>query len=298
MKFNMVATQVPYRQHLEPIWEALGSDEQGVFVGRVNGVLHVKPADVWVTAAYRDFQRVYPLRGKTVLMEHGCGLQWFAPHVLDRVRRADLIAAPNAFVGDRYAALGAHVEIVGTPKMDALMGIPAPRQGTVAVSFHWTSLRQRTTVLELYRDALEKLAANHHVIGHAHPRVFVEVAKFWASLGIEAVQDFTEVVRRADVYCCEHSSTLYEWAALGRPVVLLHSPAGRRVVPQASGLRYDSHAHIGQTARPETLLSAVGLALVGDGCERARAAARVELYPYLGRSTARMIDALHEMEEP
>jgi hypothetical protein len=73
------------------------------------------------------------------------------------------------------------------------------------------------------------------------------------------VPDFADVCRRADVYVCDNSSTLYEFASTGRPVVVLNSPQYRGTVNH--GLRFWDAAHVGLHAWPGDNL--------GDVVERA-----------------------------
>ena len=74
--------------------------------------------------------------------------------------RADLIAAPNTYIADRYRAFDSRtcVVVVGTPKMDTLLKVPHTSDGrTVAVSFHWTGMRSGRTVPREFRDELRRL---------------------------------------------------------------------------------------------------------------------------------------------
>ncbi len=284
-----VATHDSYRQHLRPVYEATG----GEWITTKADL--PESAEVWVTASARDFAEVRKLPGRHVVMEHGVGLQWYSTQHLARFARADVIAAPNAYIADRYRTFDSRtrVEIVGTPKMDGLLEVPLESDGrTVAVSFHWTGMRSGRTIPRAFRDELRRLAEHTTVLGHAHPRFFDLAAKFYVGLGIEPVADFTEVVRRADVYACDHSSTIYEWAALDRPVVLLERGGS---VPQSSGLRYTDHADVGPSATPDTLTEVALLSLGGDP-EHAdqRAAATAELFPYLGHATANVVAILEE----
>ncbi len=281
---TFLATHASYRQHLRPVYEAMDQARW------LESTKDPGTASVWVTASARDFAETRKLKGAHVVMEHGVGLQWYsAPH-LARFARADVIAAPNDYIASRYRTYDSRlrVEVVGTPKMDGLLKVPHESDGrTVAVSFHWTGMRSGRTVPREFRDELQRLNEHTTVLGHAHPRFFDLAAKFYTGLGIEAVADFNEVVRRADVYACDHSSTIYEWTALDRPVVLM---SRRGVVPGSSGLRYIDHADVGPTATPDTLTEVALMSLGGDA-EHAeqRRAATLELFPYLGHATARAV---------
>lgn len=93
-----------------------------------------------------------------------------------------------------------------------------------------------------------------------------------------------------------HNSVLYEWAALGRPVVVLDAPWFRRNVDH--GLRFWSHADIGIRVRePEQLIDAVAEAVQDPSDVRARRESLVaDLFRDLidGRSARRAADAIRE----
>jgi CDP-glycerol glycerophosphotransferase (TagB/SpsB family) len=107
---------------------------------------------------------------------------------------------------------------------------------------------------------------------HAHPRIAAEVAAAAERMKLEFIESFAEVVERAHVYAVDNSSTLFEFAALDRPVVVLNAPHYRRDVHH--GLRFWEAASVGvQVSGPAELASAI----VGDpAAEPAQAAARAK----------------------
>lgn len=288
---GFLASLEAYRQHLRPVAERL-DDVVWVETPHAFTRQRVAPhADIWITAAERDHAVVRRLGTPTVFMEHGCGLEWFQPARLANVMTAAAIAAPHEHAASRYRAArrGVPVTVVGTPKMDQLLQVPRPQGTTVAVAFHWSGVRrQRRAVWWSYRRALRQLAAVVPVIGHAHPRVATESKAFYGTLGIEWVPSLTEVVARATVYAVDAGSTLYEWAALGRPAVALDRPPG--LLPCPSGLA----PVVGPTATPDTLVATVADVLRCDRWAAQRLAATAELYPYLGRATDRMLQVIHD----
>lgn len=289
----LVASHEAYRQHLRPVAAALAPLTTTAWLESPALVNEVE-AGTWVTASARDFGYVKD-RGTTVLMEHGTGLQWYPEFQLAQMKGADLIAAPNRFVAERWheAAPAARIEVIGTPKMDALRKIPVAGDGVVAVSFHWSGFPM---VPESFRQSLHRLASEHRVIGHAHPRVFERMLRFWASLGIEPVREFEDVVARADVYLCDHSSTIYEWAALGRPVVFLQRPT--RLIGYLTGLRYQAFTDVGSHADPDSVCGLTDDALAHpETFADQRQAATRELYPFLGTATDRMVRLIQEVTD-
>jgi CDP-glycerol glycerophosphotransferase (TagB/SpsB family) len=118
-------------------------------------------------------------------------------------------------------------------------------------------------------------------------------AGLWRQLGIEHVTLFDAVAARADLYVCDNSSTLYEFAALGRPVVVLNSPAYRRDLDLWP--RFWRCADVGvQVDRPDDLEVAIHLALDDPPAIAARRRAVVdEVYPLLdGRAAQRSAEAI------
>lgn len=286
MRLGVLATHEAYRQHLRPVWAALG-EHAAVWAERTQDIRRAE-VDTWLSAGTVDFHMTMRRPARHILMEHGCGLQRYPVNEMRRIAKASLILAPNDYAAERHREFSRHVEVIGTPKMDALVRIPAPAPGLAAVSLHWS---EHGAAMTRWREAFAAIEVP--VIGHAHPRVFDHVARMYDRLGIEAVRSFDEVVARASVYACDHSSTLYEFAALGRPVVMMDKDP-TKTIPRPSGLRYRDHADVGPQALPETLGAILGAVLEhGDPeHEPQRRAATSDLYPFLGGSTARAVAAL------
>jgi hypothetical protein len=103
------------------------------------------------------------------------------------------------------------------------------------------------------------LARRFTVIGHGHPRRS-ELASRYRRAGIEHVASFSEVCRRASIYVADNTSTLFEFAATGRPVVVLNARRYRRDVRH--GLRFWDAAGVGPNVdRPRDLPDVVARAL-------------------------------------
>lgn len=220
-------------------------------------------------------------------MEHGVGLAWHRRDDLAAIAKTQVLA-PNDFIADRYRTAGIAATVIGTPKLDHLLALPSG--AAVAVGFHWTSAVY-SHILADYEDAIRELAERVPVIGHGHPRAWRRLEPYWRSLGIEPVEDFEEVVRRSKLWVCDHSSTIYEYAALGRPVVLLKGP--ERKPFESTGLRYTSFTGIGPHADPKTLVPVVLDALQAPESHAAfRREATWELFPYLGKSVHRVLNVL------
>lgn len=293
--FGMLGSQQSYRDHMRPIWDALSEEERGCWAESQSGIT---TASTWLDASQRDFTALRRFGVKRVHMEHGVGLQWYPARQLQQLQQADAIAAPNAWIADRFKERSRRlrVEIIGTPKMDLLHALEPG--DAAAISIHWTGvLRQRETSLTAWRPLMEELAGAHELLGHAHPKIWKQAERLYREIGIEPVQSFEEICSRASLYFCDHGSTLYEWAALDRELVLLRRPGHQQQVPQASGLLWESFSGIGPELKLGGSLRAALEAAADPQYRTARQEASALLYPYIGSATQRAVRLLREIEE-
>ena len=271
------------------------------------------------------------LRPRTVaLVEHGAGQAY---DVADGGYSGGpgrdnvvLFLCPNETSARRNRAAypRAAVEVVGSPRVEALRSVAGTspdgrgeatgsspgrqrRQDgppAVALSFHFDSpMRVRVpeagSALEHYRPGLERAitemrGAGLEVLGHGHPRGGQRMARLWRRLGVEWVPDFADVVARASAYACDNSSTLYEAAACGIPVVVMNAPWYRRGLD--AWPRFWRCADVGiQVDGPGALADALAAALEDPPEVAARRAEVVaEVYPLLGGAAKRSAHALLE----
>jgi hypothetical protein len=271
-----------YADHLLPVWWALPPELRGEFyVGRLaaervasEGVQAIQGRPLGthrltVVAAFSDMLALG--RRPSVMVEHGAGQSYDgdpasvadASYSGGRERgRVELFLCPNERVASRNRAAypNARVELVGSPRLDpwwlptrAL--VPGRKTAvaagqTVAFSFHWDCRLVPETrsawphyAEELIQVVRELKAEGVTVLGHGHPRLWDRIGPWWDRIGAIPVQDFTEVLDRADVYVADNTSTLYEFAALDRPVVVMNAPWYRRDVDH--GLRFWTHSRLG-----------------------------------------------------
>lgn len=253
-----------YVDHLAPVWQALGADA-GRFHVRgsqtlaaatgLAGVTEEGPvgSDPIVTVATSDYLAALRSgRRRIALGQHGAGQSYGTRHPSypggDGQEDVGLFLVPNATAArvtlERYPT--ARVAIVGCPKVDRLPHrIPDGRSGVVAISTHWNAriAPEAGSAWPAFGRALLDLTKTHPVIGHAHPRMLGRVGPFYRAAGIEVAADFPEVLERADVLVMDNSSSLFEFAATGRPVVVLNPPQYRRGVNH--GLRFWEAAGVG-----------------------------------------------------
>lgn len=259
------ASEPQYLAHLLPVWDALEPEERGtLWVSRIvasrapahrtarSDVRVGRPSssgEVILVASYQDSRSCR--HRPRVYLEHGAGQTYRGdPKAAEHGSYSGgrdhegtvLFLCPNEAVASRWRATydNVAVEVVGSPIVES-RGDLAKQQGqrpVVAVSFHWDCrlCPESRWALPHFKAALPHLAERFDVIGHGHPRYHRFFERLWRELDIEHVTDFDEVARRADVYVCDNSSTMYEFAALDRPVVALNAPWYRRDVEH--GLRF------------------------------------------------------------
>jgi len=314
LPIDAVAGRVHFLDHLAPVWAALSVERRGTFwvkpdvleYAQLRGVdaVPLPGRDVpgngpVLCAAYSDLERAAIRQRPLILMEHGCGLSFPEHHAgyaggQGLRARVSLFIAPNEITAAKTRATfpTAPQVIAGTPKLDAWHQKPKkrrPRKPTVAISFHWDGSRvcpEAGTAWPYYRDALPELATAYQLLGHGHPKIIDELAPEYERLGIEVVRDFEEILERADLYVNDCSSTLYEFASLDRPVVVLNAPWFRRDVDY--GLRFWLYSDIGvECNEPTHLVDAVAEAWVDAPERQARRREISEaLYPNRGRAAA------------
>lgn len=239
---DLVASQPHYRDHLQPLWDALPDQLKG-------------PGDAALVASGRDLAAARRAGyARFAYLEHGIGQSYGTGHPAypgggGPRRQVGLFLSPNetAAAADRAASPRARVEVVGDPRLDSLptRSPHEPPGPVICTSFHWDArvAPEARSAHRHYTAALRDLVDRFFVIGHAHPRGRGQVTPMYARLGIPFVPSFDDVCRRADLYVCDNSSTIYEFASTGRPVVVLNIPAYRRGVEH--GLRFWEAAGVG-----------------------------------------------------
>lgn len=314
---DFAAHTAPYVEHLAPIFRALPEEHRGRFYvtswaragavdsGIPDADLVVDDGDALpagahiVVASYRDTTRA---RGRPVILcEHGAGQAYSNRHssYVGGVGRDDVVlfVVPNGQAATRnrrrYPAIPNAV--VGCPKLDELAVVPPPTgPPTVAISFHWRCqvVPEAGTALDDYSPVLADLradlaAAGIDLLGHAHPAIATEIGPVYAAAGIEFVPSFTDVVRRAHLYAVDNSSTLFEFAALGRPVIVLNAGSYRRNVHH--GLRFWTEVGVGLNVDdPAELLPTILRALEDpEDVRRSREASVARVYPVRDGTSAR-----------
>ena len=160
-----------------------------------------------------------------------------------------------------------NIAIIGTPKLDKWYNYKKPKNDMpiIAISFHHDrqACSESMSAFPHFEEVLPQLFTQQKwkILGHGHPRMIDKLIKIYNQYNIEYTKDFDEVLRRADLYICDHMSTLYEFATVdNKPVVVLNAPWYRRDVEH--GLRFWEHSDVGINCNnPEDLFDCIEEAL-------------------------------------
>lgn len=285
---DFLASEPQYADHLVWIYRQLPRRMRGDFYTGIDGAraghrlwrMSIKQcrsnpspgSRLTVVASYRDLKAARRAGRPVAFCEHGAGQSYRGTRSGSYIGASDREGAAVVLVPGVHALarqLAAHPGIpafaIGCPKLDVhhrdkpktLTGSP-----TVAISFHWDCkiAPETRSAFEHFRPALIRLSHEFELIGHAHPRIATKLKSAYHEMGIEFVEDFEDVIKRADVYAVDNSSTLFEFASLDRPVVVLNAPFFRRDV--SHGMRFWEFADIGvQVDNPARLAAGVKIAL-------------------------------------
>lgn len=296
---DVLASEPHYAEHLRPVFDALPGEVRGTFTANPD---ELTPGSTVLVAAWKD----YAATGErpVVFFEHGAGFTYTTRHRSyaggPGRERAVLFCNVNEIVDTANKAAYPHAQhaIVGAPKLDTLTTLepPSAQPPVVAFSWHWNCqvVPETRNALPLYRYPLPKLAAARRdewrPLGHAHPRAWHQLDPLYRRWRWETARTFDEVARRASVYVCDTSSTIYEFAALGRPVIILNAPWYRRDVEH--GLRFWRHMPGIQVDAPEQLDGAIRAALYDDTWADERRRITEIVYPNLGNAAATAAKAI------
>jgi hypothetical protein len=241
-----------------------------------------------------------------VLAQHGAGQSYggvrgtlaHQPGYPGGVDNGDvgLFLAPNEHAARRWreAYPKAKVAVVGCPKLDTLPHREGKPGRVVAISFHWKKPNppEAGWAFDDFARAIPALRERFELIGHAHPLASGKLAAFYRHHEIEYVPAFEDVCRRADLYVCDNSSTIFEFASTGRPVVLMNARQYRRHVDH--GLRFWTAASVGVGVDDPSDLGDTIEAALDDRHEAQREAALDVVYAYRTGATQRAAEAIAE----
>jgi hypothetical protein len=319
---DVVASAPHYADHLAAVLGALPEGARGSFMTsspptatriRQLGYEPTEPHRTGhrvLAASYGDMRIAASLRSRGVaLMEHGAGQSYGGRGVnhgsyAGGTNRGGvglfLHPGPHPAARDRKAYPRARVEIVGSPHLDTLPRREAPPGRVVAFTFHFNGpvCPETRTAYPDFFPAITRLVSRFELLGHGHPMLWSmgqpgrRLADRYRAAGIEAVRDFEEVCRRADVLVFDNTSVGFAFAATGRPVVVMNSPRYDRRVTH--GLRFWEAASVGVNCDdPRKLGDCIEEALADPPERRAAREAALDLvYAYRSGAGQRAADVL------
>lgn len=319
---DFYCSQPHYVDHAAPIWQQLDPAARGTFWIAPRTTLHVhararaldvrfgppvqRPQQLTVVFGAVDLPAVQ----RPILADHGAGQTyqgidhpaWAGGGGRERVVRF-LVPNEHAAAANRRRYPRIPSVIVGSPRVEQLRRIPRRTGGPrVVFSRHWDGSPLERQVPELrsawrhWRSAIAALAAaSTGLVGlHAHPRVARAAHREAERLSVPFLATFDDVVAAADVYAVDNSSTGFEWAALGRPLIWLDAPWFRREVEH--GLRFWSHVDVGVNVSRECELAAtVDRLVAGCAIGEPRPDLVEDLFPIVDGAAAAAAAAIEEL---
>lgn len=315
MKLDLLATEPHFVDHLLPIWRALPVDVRGEFVTpsylsahrHHRGLPRNRPParEAALVASWGDHKRARDMGFRHIArIEHGIGQSFGTGHPSYAGGRGcedvELFLTPNDYAARLWQAAYplARVAVVGCPKNDRLPSYVPTDPITVAVSFHWDGRGHIAETGSAFADYAAAVLAlrdrNYRLIMHGHPKGQAEYKRWALRHRIPFEPDFEAVQRNAALYVCDGVSTLYEFAATGRPVVVVNALAYRPHVNH--GLRYWDAADVGiQVDSPAALGAAIDEALIDAPIRRRNREAALEMvYAHRGDAAQRAARSLSQ----
>lgn len=328
-QIDFLATQPHYIDHIAPVWDALVDDNLGSFYIPQNLLGHAQRKlrnhlylftyenhdlttygiNPILVCSYGDMKyahRISPER-RIFMMEHGTGHGFGTSAYPNGPGERDVVSLflpPNQYTADKiHTVRSTACEVVGTPKLDWIIQyeetfLQRSHPATVCISFHHGSRNRKPpeagSAFEHYKDVVASLKPHYNLVAHGHPLSRVRDLPFYASIGVPFIEDFKDVMKIADVYVNDLSSTLYEFAATSKPVVVLNAPWFRKNVYH--GLRFWDYADIGiNVENPMDLKRAIDKTLSDPTLflpQRKKAV--LDLFPYLGHSAIRAANVIRQ----
>jgi CDP-Glycerol:Poly(glycerophosphate) glycerophosphotransferase len=324
-RVDFITSRTHFWSHLEPVHREIarrgvagmtafplpGVDEPT----EIAPVMQVEPKRLTVVSATSDMFAAHRAGRRVVLMEHGAGQSYSnrdVSYVGGRGRtKAELVLVPNEQAAARHRKFydDPPCVMVGCPRVDTLLDIQVVHREefipVVGITWHWDAHRispeARSAwpfIGEAVLDALCTMrdAREISLIGTAHPRIIEAIRPEYERRGIEVVEG--NAIFTADVLVADNTSTMYEFAALDRPVVVLDSPTYR---PQRHhGLRFWDCAaigpRVGRRGGELAYRTAVEFALDPDDEQVERRREIMErVFPFRGQATGRAADAIMEI---
>lgn len=323
-KVSFLASERHFIDHLLPIWNDLPKHVKDKFYVHKDAEIYAQYMKLdytlydhaihndfmlrkniyGVVASWGDLRRLGKGNVQAIYLEHGAGQTYNARHNSyaggKNRNNVILFLCPNKFVEKRNKEYypDKATKIIGCPKLDVLHNKTFKinkKEPIIGVSFHWDCkiCPETLSTYEYYKAAI--IETDYNILGHSHPRLWEIAKKHYRQNNISRTQFFSEVLERCDVYCVDNSSSLFEFASLNKPVVVLNAPWYRREVEH--GLRFWEFADIGVNCdAPEDLNEAIKEAVKDTARQRKRRMKIIdEVYPVRGNATQKAVEAIMDV---
>lgn len=315
---EVFASQPHYVNHLAPVVRMLDSEARMLVTSEellayardlgcpniaIGVPRHAGPPTL--VAGYRDADWTFSGR-RLALLEHGVGQTY--RDVSHKAyaggpdwERLSLVLSPGPHAAKhwRHFYPGLKVVEVGVPKLDRWCYVrdrPQHDPQVVAFAFHWPC-KQTAETWPAFDDWADRIAAlprdRWTLLGHWHPRWGDTLRRWYSRHDIEPVERFDQVLDRADLLVADNTSVMYEFAAVGRPVLCLEESRWRHDVEH--GLRFWSYPPGITAGDALPLEDYIDAALADDPHSRElRTSAVASAYGTLadGQATSRAVEAL------
>lgn len=321
---------------MAPVWLKIPEEYRGQFAviasladyARTKGIkptVYRDKQDMWdrlvlqerrltVVCGHQDPKFTDSLNRPNVIMMHGVGFIFDEdrshpsyPGTQQNRKLTRLMLSTNKRIAkiEREANPHIRVEVVGCPKLDWYHRKPGKyrykptEHPTIALAWHWDcKVADATgTAFYEYERTLGRLRNHYKLLGHGHPHIIDKLIPRYEELGIEVVRDLSQVFERADMMVCDASSAMFEFAAIGKPVVVADSPIYQGV--DYGGMFY-LRTQLGMVSKaPNYLMDAVTKAIPDPKQVRERRKAAVkQCYTYTdGYCAQRAAKAILEVLE-
>ena len=310
MTVDVYASEPHFIDHIAPVWLKLSEDIRGEFRTTPRNLEHAESLGITATvnaptlnptivASWGDYRKT---NGHVIYMEHGIGHTYSNNHPsyagAPGKDRVTLFLNQHKLTDQRNKAAYPNAEhaIIGVPRMDSV-AVRGVENRTVAISFHWDCkvAPESRSAFDHYRRFIGDINKIEGItlIGHCHPRKGWRetVEPYYTANNIEFVPTFAEVLDRADFYIIDNSSTGYEFAAAGRPVIHMNAPWYRKTINH--GIRFWDHIPGPTVENGLQLIRTIPGFITGfETYEPQRKKVVKTLFPHLGNATQVAVKAI------
>lgn len=317
MKIDVYASENHYVDHIAPIWLKLPDKYRGTFYVsknsyqkaqsyNIDSIISLPIGLLTLVASYGDYRKT---NGHVIFMEHGIGNTYSNDHPSyaggmgkDRVV---LFLNQHYYTQEKNinAYPSAKQAIIGTPKLDSInrdLNFTFNDKPNICLSFHWDCnvAPETKTAFEHYRGIIPfiNMNKNFNLFFHGHPRDEKVWDNYCKKNNIKRIKDLSKVFEIADIYICDNSSSMYEFAATGKPVIVLNAPWYRKDINH--GIRFWEFILGPQVDYPKDLFAVIDYMIKNPHCwDDVRNEIIDILYPNLGFATETAVKTIIDFLE-